>query len=127
MEWYQTNRNRFEIERQFIGKHHPGSKIIIKNGQASVLKAFKTRKDCYLVEAIFSKRHPYSAMRVFIREPALKGSPPHKFSSGELCLHGADDVGPETTAKVYLDWADQWIKAYERWLDGEDWPDTNRG
>lgn len=127
MEWYETNRTRFEIEKQLLARHHPGSKIIIKNKQMSVLKPVKTRKDCYLVEAIFGSHHPYSNMKVFVREPGLRNSPPHRFSGGELCLHGSDDVGPETTAKVYLDWAVQWIKTYERWLDGEDWPDTNRG
>lgn len=92
-----------------------------------VLKQLWTHQNKYFIEGIFSDHHPYSAMRVYVREPHLKGSPPHKFPGNELCLHDDDGVGPETTAKIYMDWACQWIRIYEKWLDGKRWPKTNRG
>ena len=44
-------------------------------------------------------------MNVYVRKPRLESSSPHRFSGGELYLHDDDDVDPEVTAKVYLDWA----------------------
>jgi hypothetical protein len=127
MKWYQSNPVRFEIEKRLLAKYHPGSRIIIENGEMKVQKRFLGSKWQYFIEGIFSDRHPYSSMKFYIKEPRLKNSPPHRYSGSELCLHGSDDIGPETTAKVYMDWAIQWIQTYERWLDGEDWPDTNKG
>ncbi|MHC4728284.1 MAG: hypothetical protein ACYS17_13770 [Planctomycetota bacterium] len=102
-----------------------GVKIVIKNRKMRVLKKFRTRKDTYLIEAVFPDRFPYSPMEVFVRQPRLKKSPPHQYSKGQLCLHESGGVGPETTAKVYIDWAIQWIRLYERWLGGKSWPPTN--
>jgi hypothetical protein len=127
MKWYESNPIRFEIEKRLLARYHHGSRIIIEKGKMKVQKRFHGSKEVYLVEGIFSDRHPYSPMNFYIKEPRLKNSPPHKFSDGWLCLHGSDDVGPETTAKVYMDWAIQWLQTYERWLDGEEWPDTNKG
>jgi len=127
MKWYESNPARFEMEKRLLARFHPGVKIIKKSGKMHVLKKFRTRKDTYLLDAIFPDRFPYSSVQVFVRQPRLKKSPPHQFSGGQICLHGSRDVGPETTAKVYLDWAVQWIKTYERWLDGETWPPTNYG
>ncbi len=127
MIWFKNNPQRFEVEKKLLVRFHPGVKIIIKDGQMSVLKELVTSKDIYLIEAKYSDRHPYSPMKVFIREPYLKNTPPHQYGEGRLCLHDENDVGPETTAKLYLDWAEQWIHIYERWLEGKPWPNTNRG
>ena len=127
MKWYERDPVRFEIEKRLLARHHRGAKITIKNGAMCVHLCVTTRKDSYKLEAVFSSKHPYSPMRVYIRRPCLKGSPLHMYSGEQLCLHGADDAGPETTAKVYLDWAIQWIKTYEQWRAGKSWPRTNRG
>ena len=125
MKWYTNNPVRFEMEKHLLGRHHPGVKIIIKDGRTQVLKQLKTHQDTYLIEGEFPNNFPYSPMKVYIRNPVLKGSPPHQYNGDLLCLHGPNDVGPETTAKVYLDWAIQWIRTYERWLNGEVWPPKN--
>lgn len=127
MIWFKTNRSRFIAEKVLLARFHPGAKMVIKNSRMSVFKQIVTSKDIYLIEAQYSDKHPYRPMNVFIREPRLKKSPPHQYIKGQLCLHDLRDVGPETTAKIYLDWAKQWIGIYERWLEGEPWPDTNQG
>ncbi len=127
MKWYKSNPQRFEIEKKLLAQHHPGVKIVIKGSKMSVFKGFATSRDSYLIEGVFPSQYPYSPMKVFIREPRLKKSPPHQYGRGQLCLYGTSDVRPETTAKVYLDWSEQWIRNYERWLEGKPWPNTNRG
>ena len=127
MIWFKNNPQRFAVEKKLLARFHPGVKIIIKDGQMSVFKKFVTYKNSYLIEAKYSARHPYSPMEVFIREPYLKKTPPHRYAKGQLCLHGTSDIGAETTAKVYLDWTEQWIRIYECWLEGKPWPNTNRG
>ena len=127
MKWYEQNPARFEIEKRLLARHHHGAIIVIKNGRVRVLKKVVGRKDTYSVEAIFSNQHPYSAMEVYIRCPRIKGNPPHMYSKERLCLHDTGDVGPETTAKIYLDWTVQWVMTYEGWRDGKSWPRTNRG
>ncbi len=126
MKWYQRDPGRYAIEKRLLAKFHRGAKIKIEGGKMSVFKKVVGRKDTYLVETIFSSQHPYSPMQVHVRQPCLKRSSPHKFFGSHICIHGTNDVGPETTAKVYLDWAVQWIKTYENWLDGKPWPETNR-
>ena len=126
MRWHESKPIRFELEKRLLGQFHPGVKMIIKNGRVNILKRLKTHKDIYIIEARYPNNFPYSALDIFVLEPRLKGSPPHRYSESRLCLHDSNGVGPETTAKVYLDWAVQWINIYERWLDGEPWPKTNR-
>ena len=92
-----------------------------------VEKTFRTSRNTYLIRACYTDSHPYSAMVVRIVQPPIKGRPPHYFSDGSLCLHDDKDVGPQTTTKVYLDWALQWVLCYEQWLDTGKWPKTNRG
>jgi hypothetical protein len=126
MKWFELNPQRFEIEKCLLAQYHPGSKLIKKHGKLKVTKHLITDLDTYIIEGVFSDRHPYLPMDVYIREPPLEGSPPHRYSTEHICIHGPGDVGPETTAKVYLDWAVQWINTYERWLNGEPWPETNQ-
>ena len=126
MRWYELNPGRFEIERRLLARFHPGAKLIIKKRRMRVVLEVITDIDIYLVEGVFADDHPYSSMRVYVTEPRLRGSPPHMFGDGELCLHDGS-VGPETTAKVYLDWAKQWLLAYERWREGERWPRAYQG
>jgi len=125
VKWYELDPVRMEIEKRLLAQHHPGGKLIIRNGQVRFKKNIRGRKNTYCVEAIFSDRYPYSPMEVYIRQPSLDESCPHRFSGSHLCLHDSGDVGPETTAKIYLDGTIQWIKTYEKWLDGIPWPKTN--
>ena len=126
MKWYRSDPERFAVEKMLLARHHPGVKIVIKDGEMSVFKKLATPRNNYLIKAKFSDRHPYSPMEVYIVEPCLRNTPPHQYSEGRLCLHGNSNVGSETTAKVYLDWAEQWIHIYERWLKTHRWPQTNR-
>lgn len=126
MKWYELNPGRLAVEKCLLGKHHPGVKLIKQEGVLRVIKRLCTSKDTYIIEAIFSDKHPYSPVKVYIREPRLKKKPEHMYSGGQLCLHKSNEAGPETTAKIYLDWTIQWILTYERWLDGEKWSKTNR-
>jgi hypothetical protein len=126
MKWYESNPERLAVERCLLAKHHRGAKLIIKDGQMSVVKRIYTRRNTYVIEGIFADIHPYSPMQFYIREPRLATPTRHMYSGGQMCLHEPGSVGPQTTAKVYLDWAIQWIDLYERWLDGEDWPETNQ-
>ena len=127
MKWYKQDPLRFEVEKRLLARHYPGAKLVIKGGAASIHLRIVTKKDTYHLEAVFGSRHPYSSMAVYVHRPRLKGNPPHRYPSKSLCLNGSRDVGPETTAKVYLDWAVQWINAYEQWRAGKPWPKTNRG
>ena len=125
MKWYKLNPYRFEMEKVILKKKKKGAKIEIEDGVVQVTKFFKTGRHKYLIRGMFPDMFPYSPLQVFIDKPALKKSPPHLYKEGCLCLHGPDDVGPQTTAKVYLDWAEQWILTYERWLREIPWPKTN--
>ncbi len=125
MKWYENNPGRFEMEKCLLARHHPGSKVVIKNGRISVLKRVQTAQATYLLEGIFPKNYPYAPMGIYILEPVLQKTPPHQYKGGRLCLHGGNDVGPETTAKVYFDWAVQWLNIYEEWLRGKSWPKRN--
>ncbi len=125
MKWFQSNPARFEMEKRLLARSHRGVKIVIESGKMRVVMGLRTRRAEYLIEAIFPRNFPYSAMEVYVRKPRLQ-SPPHLYGEDRLCLHDDDEVGPETTAKIYLDWTKQWIATYERWLDGEPWPETNR-
>lgn len=127
MRWYETNKTRFEIERRLLGQFYPDTKIIIEKGIVTLQKRIAAGRNLYLVEGTFANNHPYSSMRFFVRQPHLRNSPPHRFPGDEICTHGLDDIGPETTAKVYLDWAKGWLETYERWLNGVPWPRTNKG
>ena len=126
MQWYELNPERFAVEKLLLAQHHKGARIIIEKGKIRVEKPYHTRKACYNIRANFSKEHPYSPMIVHVTEPRIKGSPPHYFVGGRLCLHASNNVGPETTAKVYLDWAQQWIDYYEVWCETGIWPETNQ-
>ncbi len=124
MEWYKSNPVRFEMEKRLLARFHPGVKIIIEKGEMRVIMKFRARKATYFIEGFFPRDFPNSPLDVYVREPRLKSSP-HQYSRGRLCLHDDDDVGPETTAKIYMDWTKQWIATYERWLEGIPWPKTN--
>lgn len=126
MKWFEVNPLRFELEKRLLGLHHPGCKLIKQNGQFSVLVWIQTNKRCYEVRGTFPDRFPNRPMLVQIEKPKIKDHPPHFFSEfGGLCIYGSNDYGPETTAKVYLDWAKQWIQCYENWQDTGSWPKTN--
>jgi hypothetical protein len=127
MKWYESNPERFEIEKRLLARHHRGSKLIIKDGEVKLAKRVATGRDTYDVEGIFACDHPYTPMSFYIRRPSLRGGPPHRYGDGGLCLHNPGQAGPETTGKIFLDWTIQWILTYERWLDGEPWPETNEG
>jgi hypothetical protein len=127
MKWYELNPGRFEIEKRLLARYHPGSKLVIEGGRVKVTRQVVTHRDTYVVEGKFADDHPYSDMRWRVLKPTIRGSPPHRYDEGELCLHEPGETGPETTAKIYLDWATQWILTYERWRDGEQWPRTNQG
>ncbi len=127
MKWYESNPERFEIEKRLLARHHRGSTLIIQGGEVKLAKRVTTQRGTYDVEGVFADGHPYTPMCFFIRYPRLRGSPPHRYDDGRLCLHEPGQAGPETTAKVYLDWTIQWIRIYERWLDGTPWPETNAG
>lgn len=125
MKWYQSNAARFEIEKNLLSRHHPGTQIIIKDGKIKLKKQIQINRDTYLIEGSFPKDYPYSPLSVKVLKPKLHRKVPHIYCDGELCLHGKGDVGPETTAKIILDWTQQWLRTYEQWLDGKPWPDTN--
>jgi len=127
MKWFELNPERLEIEKRLLARYHPSSKLVKEHGELKIIKRLVTHRDIYIIEAVFADKHPYSPMQVYVREPRLKELPEHMYSVEQLCLHDLDDVGPQTTAKIYLDWAVQWIHTYERWLDGEPWPETNQG
>lgn len=126
MKWYETNPARFEAEKRLLAQHHPGTKIIIQGGQVKLTKKIRTKKNTYLIEGTFPKGYPYSPVCVKVIEPKLKSGVPHRYCDGRLCLHSGCDVGPETTAKIILDWTVQWLLTYEKWLDGERWPKNNQ-
>ena len=126
MKWYDLNPERLAIEKRLLARHHRGVQLQIEKARMHVVKRIRGRYGTYVVQGTFADQHPYSPMQFKIVSPPLKGTPPHRFPEGELCLHGPGEVGPETTAKIYLDWAQQWIQTYEDWLDGKTWPTTNR-
>ena len=130
MEWYSLNKPRFEIEKKLLREHHSQVELHVPKkagGCVTLHKKVRTSRDVYHLEGKFAHNHPYSPMTFKITQPKLKYNTPHCFSSGVLCLHRDNEVGPQTTAKVYLDWAIQWIQTYEQWLETGHWPKTNRG
>ncbi len=125
MKWYQSNPARFEIEKKLLSRHHPGTRLVIKDGKVKLTKQIRTNRNTYLIEGQFPKDYPYSPLSVKVLKPKLHKKVPHIYRDGELCLHGSGDVGSETTAKIILDWTVQWLLTYERWLDSQSWSKTN--
>jgi hypothetical protein len=125
MKWYEVNPTRFEFEKMLLRQHHPGCKLIKEYGQFSVHVQVRTYKRCYHLKGIFPDSFPNSPMTVQIESPKIKDGPPHYFTDGGLCIYGSRNYGPETTAKVYIDWAKQWIKCYENWQETGRWPRNN--
>jgi len=114
------------MEKRLLAENHGGSRIIIENGTVRVEFTFATCRDNYEMVAYFPKNYPYDPMQVFVKSPTLE-SPPHRYTNGRLCLHGDNDFDAGTTAKVYIDWAKQWILTYEKWLATGEWPVGNKG
>lgn len=126
MKWYELDVDRFELEKILLRQHHPGCKLIKCDGKYSVELQIRTNKRCYQLRGIYPDQFPNDPMRVQIKSPKLEDCPPHYFSyNGGLCIYGTGNYGPETTAKVYIDWAKQWIKRYEYWQETRIWPETN--
>jgi hypothetical protein len=123
---YESNPTRFALERKLLAQYHPGCKLIKQNDLFSVQFQVQTHKRTYLLKGVFPNTYPNSPMVVKIVKPAITDYPPHFFgSNGGLCIYGSNNYGPETTAKVYIDWAKQWIKCYENWQETGKWPVTN--
>ena len=126
MKWFELDPIRFELEINLLRRHHRGCKLIKQNGKYSIQFQVRTTKRSYQLEAIFPDTFPNSPMVVQVKHPKITDFPPHYFGkSGGLCIYGSGNFGPETTAKVYIDWAKQWIKCYEQWQITGVWPVTN--
>jgi hypothetical protein len=126
MKWYEVNPLRLELEKRLLRQHHPGFRLIKENGRWRVEIKIRTPKRLYHLKGIFPDRFPNSPMTVHIENPKIRDCPPHYFSrEGGLCIYGHSNYGPETTAKVYLDWSKQWLKCYEHWQDTGIWPKNN--
>lgn len=126
MKWYTDDPIRFEMEKRLIAKKHKSIRMVIEDSKVRVELIIIASHSSYVLAGFFPDDFPYSPMRFYVRSPKLKKNTPHIYMNGMLCLHGEDDVGPETTAKVYIDWAKQWIEAYEKWLDTGEWSRTNK-
>lgn len=126
MKWYEVNPIRFELEKKLLAVHHPGCKLVKESGEYRVELQVKTNIRTYHVTGVFPNRYPNAPMTVHIPQSQIDDYPPHYFDeNGELCLYGCGNVGSETTAKVYIDWAKQWIKCYESWQRTRRWPVNN--
>ena len=120
MSWYIRDPGRFELEKRLLRQFHPDVKLVKKKGLLRIHKHVRGSKATYVGELIYPKRFPYSEIEPYLLSPKIRRSP-HEFSDGQLCLHHSEDVGPETTGKVFCDWFVQWVRHYEKWLRTGHW------
>ena len=126
MKWYKDDPVRFELEKGLINEYHRGVQMFIQNGKVRIEFSIRTTRTTYHLVGHFPDKFPYKPMEFYVKKPRLKRSSPHRYGDGMLCLHTSNDVGPQTTAKVYIDWAKQWVATYEKWLKTGKWPAKNQ-
>jgi ubiquitin-protein ligase len=124
--WYIRLPERLRLETNLINNVYPNTRISQRNGRIEVYLKFRWKGKLYNILMYYPDRFPYDHPEVVITSPRIYPAP-HMFGDGRLCLWGVDDVGPQTSGKVILDWACGWIRSYEEyrrtkhWLDGNKW------
>ncbi|MGC9454942.1 MAG: hypothetical protein ACP5HU_08750 [Phycisphaerae bacterium] len=122
MAWDKKRPERFALEKRLLGQFHPGVKLIKKGGKWRIIKRYQGRKGTYEAELVYPRNFPYGQVKAYLIRPRAKRSAPHYFANSRwLCLNEPEDVGVETTGKVYVDWFVKWVKKYERWLETGRW------
>jgi len=120
MKWYEKDPARFVLEKMLLSQFHPDIKLVKEKGLLHIHKTVRGQNGLYKGKLTYPRNFPYQTIRPYVMSPKIRKSP-HRFSSGMLCLHEPDDVGPQTTGKVFCDWFVQWIHSYERWLKTGKW------
>jgi ubiquitin-protein ligase len=123
--WFERLPERFRLEVKLIKQFYPNSKVTQNNRRIEVYLKFRWGRKLYNLLMYYPNRFPYEQPEVIILSPKLFPAP-HMFRDGRLCLWGVDDVGPQTSGKVILDWACGWIRSYEEYRSTNKWPEGNK-
>jgi len=121
MAWYKERPERYNAEITLIRRIYPRARLVFEKSRLVALLKVHGNNSTYILKLVYPGEFPYSRPRAYITEPKIKG-PPHFFEDGALCIY-PDQEGPQTSGKIILDLAIKWIKAYEYWLKGNDWPE----
>lgn len=122
MAWYDQHRERFALEARLLKRAYPEAKLVKKGGLMRVWLRIRGRLRVYESELIYPLRFPFEPMKAYMLSPRID-SKFHQFNDGRLCLHEPEDVGPQTTAIVYIGWLNGWIDRYEKSLRTGKWRD----
>jgi hypothetical protein len=122
MAWFDSHPDRLAIEKRLLKQHYPGVALVKKDGLLRIWISIRGRSAVYRCELVYPPRFPFQPMHVYIREPRVR-SRFHQFKDGSPCLHRHGDVGPETTAVVYIRWLEEWIRRYEESCRTRKWRD----
>lgn len=124
MEWFKKDKARYLIETKNLKRHYPApqTRMVINNGKVLIFHKVKGRFNQYTIRVVYPRNFPYSKKwQVAVVKPKFRGAP-HQFESGGLCLFKEGEVGPQTSGKQIVDWAREWVKAYEIWKDTGKFP-----
>jgi hypothetical protein len=122
MSWHERDPVRFALEAALLGHHYAGIQLVKQEGLWRIRMAVASPTSTYLLELIYPPRFPLAPVQAFMTSPDIRGAP-HVIGDNLLCMYHKEDIGPETTGKVYTDWAVEWIKRYEKWRQTKVWDD----
>lgn len=115
--WYQRYPSRWILEARMLRESYPRARLVNKDGLMRVWLLVRGKKRLYLCELIYPHNFPYVGMTGNILSPEIR-SKIHRFRDGSICLYEPKDVGPETTAVIYVRWFQDWIKNHENGWKG---------
>jgi len=125
MKWYEEKPRRLEKEVSLIRKIYPYARISIVKGYLVVKLRVVGRKTRYLLRVVYPRDFPYEEPKAYIDQPQIEYAK-HRWNDGSLCIEG-DAEPPALSGKIVMDWAINWIRAFEHWLDTDNWPERIRG
>lgn len=125
MKWYEAKPKRLTLEITAIKQVYPSAKAIIEKGRLIVFLNVQGEKTVYLLKVVYPIDFPYDEPKAYVFKPRIKDAP-HRWRDGSLCFEG-DAEPPNLSGRIVLDWSVNWLKVFENWLDGKDWPDRIRG
>lgn len=129
MRWFENNPQRFDYELALLKKYYasPATRCFIERGslKMKIMHQIIGRKYIYLARIVYPDGFPYDQIDTFIDKPRIPnlGDTIHMFNNRSLCLARPEQIGPQISGKIIIDWLRDWICGYEIYLDTGKFPD----
>ena len=127
MAWYEYRPQRLDSEIKLLKKYYSGptTKYFIENGLFIIVHKVKGRFHTYIAKSVYPDNFPYEQIDTYIKKPRIRnlGETIHMFCNKNLCLARPEQIGPQTSGKIIIDWLRDWIRGYEIYLDTGKFPD----